>query len=352
MTDHSLGQFLAACGARGPLRLVVESSAGIIERNFEQPFALIGRDPRADIRFDDPGLSNRHAYLQFIAGRLLFVDFKKKKNARQAGWLDPGQAIELGPIRLRLHESTPPADWFMRGTKLPYAEKSLLPVVLEIVGRGARTTWRMKRPLAMIGTSSGCKIRLGDDAISRFHCVVVHTPDGLWAIDLLSTNGSAINGERVRAAPLRDGDQLSVGNYTICPRFELTATSTAVLALPEAKPTAVTSEPTPATPSTLAPVQSLIPNATTGAMVASLSTDTRTDAELVSSPLVIQLTQLQQQMYAQMQQQMAEQFQHAMGLFVDAFWAMYREQSARVQQELKRIRRLTRELTTLQKELV
>jgi hypothetical protein len=48
---------------------------------------------------------------------------------------------------------------------------------------------------------------------------------------------------------------------------------------------------------------------------------------------------------------MADQFQQSMSLFVDAFWAMHREQSEQTRKELKRIRRLTRELTRLQAEL-
>jgi hypothetical protein len=56
-------------------------------------------------------------------------------------------------------------------------------------------------------------------------------------------------------------------------------------------------------------------------------------------------------LFAQMQQLMAEQFQQAMGLFVEAFWTLQREQARQVRRELRRIRRLTEELTALQAQL-
>src|SRR5436853_102260 len=137
MTDHSLDQFLTACGATEPLRLIVEDAGTATERSFEQPFVLIGRDPRADLCFEEQRVGTRHAYLQHIAGRILFLDFKKKSHSQQAGWLDPGQALEIGTARVRLHERTPAAEWFVAGVKHPYQQSALPVVVLDIVGRGA-----------------------------------------------------------------------------------------------------------------------------------------------------------------------------------------------------------------------
>src|SRR5207248_1564504 len=131
---------------------------------------------------------------------------KKKSHSQQAGWLDPGQALEIGTARVRLHERTPAAEWFVAGVKHPYQQSALPVVVLDIVGRGARTSWRMKRPMSLVGTSIGCKIRLADDQVSRFHCALVNTPSGLWAVDLLSTNGIAVNGASERVLQLNQGD--------------------------------------------------------------------------------------------------------------------------------------------------
>src|SRR5947209_20353598 len=74
MSKFSLDQFLHDCGASGPLRLTVEH-AGTSERYvFQQPFALVGSDPRADLRPPGGLLARRHAYLQVLGGRVVCVD--------------------------------------------------------------------------------------------------------------------------------------------------------------------------------------------------------------------------------------------------------------------------------------
>lgn len=66
----------------------------------------------------------------------------------------------------------------------------------------------------------------------------------------------------------------------------------------------------------------------------------------------MQLAELQQNLMMQMQQQMSDQFQQTMGFVVEAFMSMQREQTQVVKRELRRIRALTRELTSLQEQLV
>jgi hypothetical protein len=145
---------------------------------------------------------------------------------------------------------------------------------------------------------------------------------------------------------------MRVGSFSICPRNErdpstgnsaLPGHSAASLEIPSVSSNAVTLSGFD--------VRSQVNDPPANSLVSALPTDMKAGAESAISPLVIQLAQMQQQMFAQMQQQMADQFQQSMGLFVDAFWAMHREQSVQTRKELKRIRRLTRELTALQAEL-
>ncbi|MCA1686334.1 MAG: FHA domain-containing protein, partial [Planctomycetia bacterium] len=75
MDRHSLSLFLDACSVDGSLHLEAEDPMGAVRRVVcPQPFALIGRHPRADLLLDHAGVSWRHAYLQVVAGRLFFVD--------------------------------------------------------------------------------------------------------------------------------------------------------------------------------------------------------------------------------------------------------------------------------------
>ena len=71
---------------------------------------------------------------------------------------------------------------------------------------------------ARIGRSEESEIFLVDPSVSRTHAVV--EVDGTEPIvrDLGSTNGTFVNGERIEARPLRDGDELMFGNTRM--RFE------------------------------------------------------------------------------------------------------------------------------------
>jgi predicted component of type VI protein secretion system len=56
----------------------------------------------------------------------------------------------------------------------------------------------------------------GDTAISRQHCQFDFTESGLFVSDLGSSNGTHVNGERIRdRVPLRDGDRVRVGGAVI-----------------------------------------------------------------------------------------------------------------------------------------
>jgi pSer/pThr/pTyr-binding forkhead associated (FHA) protein len=80
--------FLTACGLAGPLQLVVESQSaeGGELRLLHQPFALIGRDPRADLVLDHARVSRRHVYFQVIEGRAFWVDLVTERRKSLAGW--------------------------------------------------------------------------------------------------------------------------------------------------------------------------------------------------------------------------------------------------------------------------
>ena len=91
--------FLTACGVDDSLQLVVESqSANEGElRLLHQPFAVIGRDPRADVVLDHPQVSRRHVYLQVVEGRAFWVDLESRTGTAvkgsprsSAGWRGDG----------------------------------------------------------------------------------------------------------------------------------------------------------------------------------------------------------------------------------------------------------------------
>jgi len=66
----------------------------------------------------------------------------------------------------------------------------------------------------LIGRNPTTDITLLDEGISREHALLLWDPDdGTYTIeDLQSTNGTKVNGKRVRSAELEDGDDLQIGH--------------------------------------------------------------------------------------------------------------------------------------------
>ena len=51
--------------------------------------------------------------------------------------------------------------------------------------------------------------------VSRLHCRLESSDDRLEVIDLSSTNGTYVNGKRIRRAQLESGDRLRVGRVEL-----------------------------------------------------------------------------------------------------------------------------------------
>ncbi len=71
----------------------------------------------------------------------------------------------------------------------------------------------LNRPRMVLGRDESCDISLDSRYVSRFQNLFLETSDGWMMIDLSSTNGSFVNGRRVREHRLRDGDLIAVGHH-------------------------------------------------------------------------------------------------------------------------------------------
>jgi pSer/pThr/pTyr-binding forkhead associated (FHA) protein len=272
MSQRNLDQFLKTCQSGAKLELHASGPNGQPAGHFDaaQPFALLGRDPANDLNLDDPQISQRHAYVQVIGGRLFCVDLGSRTGIRCAGvhgpsgWLNPGQDLELGPFAVRFNgdAAVAPSPALVGANPLEArgTDPQLLPAMaLEFAnGLTRQPRWRISRILTLAGRATNCKLQLADVTVSRYHCALLATPQGLWVIDLLGKDGTRINGERVRWAQLDDGDRLQMGKFLIrIWREGATPTShaTVVVSGPAgSKPTVHLPESVPAGDSPLAPL--------------------------------------------------------------------------------------------------
>ncbi len=97
--------------------------------------------------------------------------------------------------------------WAMLAARMPRVwQATSWPVLTFPAGEQSRFT---------IGRDSGCDMVLPDPTVSRWHAGLRREPGGWLLDDLGSTNGTLLNGWRVRAwVPVREGDLVSFGAVT------------------------------------------------------------------------------------------------------------------------------------------
>ena len=69
------------------------------------------------------------------------------------------------------------------------------------------------KDLVVVGRKEDCDLRLEHKSVSKLHCVIVKTDGLLLLRDLGSTNGTRVNGTRVRRAALLPNDKVSFANF-------------------------------------------------------------------------------------------------------------------------------------------
>src|SRR5438876_9050719 len=69
------------------------------------------------------------------------------------------------------------------------------------------------KDLIVVGRKEDCDLRLEHKSVSKLHCVIVKTDGLLLLRDLGSTNGTRVNGTRVRRAALLPNDQVSIAHF-------------------------------------------------------------------------------------------------------------------------------------------
>jgi pSer/pThr/pTyr-binding forkhead associated (FHA) protein len=393
--------FLNACGFREPLRLIIDSPRAVEgePRTLPQPFAVIGRDPRADVILDDLRVSRRHVYIQAVAGQVFWVDLESRTGTcdeagtRKSGWLAGGGLLEVGPFVIRRAAGDASAgDLGLRepGRESPlavrgYGREPLPEVALEFLnGPSESTVWPMNRVMSLIGSAKGCKFRLTDPSVSAFHASLLRTAAGLWVVDLRGGRSISINSEPVRFGPLADDDVLGIGRYRMrircresrpgardsagktssglpahrvfggLARRSTLEPSPGPLPAPSAlagPPLPMPPLPMPLSPMPLSPMPpSPFPVVASAAPVELVPPESaphgRLHPDVTESVLVPLVNQ-----FSMMQQQMFDQFQQAMGMLVQMFGTMHREQMDVIREELDRLHDLTRELQELKEEL-
>src|ERR1700684_4158479 len=71
----------------------------------------------------------------------------------------------------------------------------------------------LAKEMILVGRQDDCDLRLDHKSVSKTHCVIVKTDGLLLLRDLGSTNGTRVNGTRVRRAAPLPNDQISIAHF-------------------------------------------------------------------------------------------------------------------------------------------
>jgi pSer/pThr/pTyr-binding forkhead associated (FHA) protein len=383
--------FLAACGVEDSLQLIVESQ-GTNEsklRPLYQPFVIIGRDLRADLALDHSQVSRRHVYLQVVEGHAFWVDLESRTGTRseresqKSGWLEGSRVLRVGPYVIRRFAADRKLGASSARGELPkdtpllaqtYNHAPLTSVALEFLNGPSQSMSRpVHRVLSLIGSASGCKFRLTDPSVSRFHGSLLQTSAGLWIVDLLAQRGITVNDVPVRSSRLVDGDVVRIGRYQIRIRCRLRSPASENQLFDLGRSTVVQKSPrqdrnSPALKSSdwtaaamsfepmlgnTREVPYLLPTQIESSLpkVDAMASNVAIPVNLAHSGLTESLLVPLVNQFGLMQQQMFDQFQQAMAMMVQMFGTMHRDQMEVIRVELDRLHELTEEFHTLKQEL-
>lgn len=89
--------------------------------------------------------------------------------------------------------------------------------LVEVAGGAEGNEHPLDRERLTVGRGPGVDIAFGDDLMSCEHAAFEWGRGGVCVVDLDSTNGTKVNGERVAARALAHGDRVEIGRHV----FEL-----------------------------------------------------------------------------------------------------------------------------------
>ena len=90
----------------------------------------------------------------------------------------------------------------------PFINEGTVPIVKEIT---SGTEYRLSGPQMTVGRS-GTDITVDDPEVSRNHCLIKVFGDRIVILDLDSTNGTYVEGKKVKTANLGDSERFKIGN--------------------------------------------------------------------------------------------------------------------------------------------
>jgi hypothetical protein len=90
------------------------------------------------------------------------------------------------------------------------------PITLEVItGKDAGLKIAVPASGGILGRGPDCHISLDETTLSRKHCRILYEEGGWCVQDLASRSGVIVNGQKTSVSPLKQGDELRLGNMSL-----------------------------------------------------------------------------------------------------------------------------------------
>lgn len=123
--------------------------------------------------------------------------------------------VEAWTFHVDVDEPTPPPD------DAPVVSLDPAPMAFGLEHIATGRLMQPTRPICVMGRRSGSDITIADAGVSRAHAMLFTYADHPTVVDLLSENGTYVNGDAVAFRRLTDGDTLVIGDSTFRVRLAL-----------------------------------------------------------------------------------------------------------------------------------
>jgi ABC-type multidrug transport system ATPase subunit/pSer/pThr/pTyr-binding forkhead associated (FHA) protein len=169
-----------------------------------EPFT-VGRHPTNQLSLDVPTVSAEHALVEYRDGAYHVIDRGSRNGTFVNGERIADHVLRDGDV-IQLGESE------TAGLTITYRAGPASPAAVDQVERAAQVDLAAAATLS-IGRAPDCELALDSPLVSRHHARLERSGPTHLLIDLGSTNGTFVNGQRIDRHRLRGGDVVQIGPY-------------------------------------------------------------------------------------------------------------------------------------------
>lgn len=206
-------------------RVIIRDGAEETVYLLEQTDLIIGRDPAADLpiglptatnHVGLPDVSRRHARISATADGFTLEDLDSRNGTYLRGKPIPPHT----PFQLQNEDVIRIGDIYGNSISLTFRSGAKeAETISDVSSIDLAKIYDL--PVASIGRNPQSDIPLPSSVVSWSHAQFVRTAAGHDLVDLGSTNGTFVNGQRIQKASLKQGDVIQIGPYRM--EYGLTA---------------------------------------------------------------------------------------------------------------------------------